>query len=146
MKELNVNKLKDYVLQITMDLLDLIPSNLTKDEMEIDFDVWLDNGLIPDNILNQYFINNGIVNLDVKYIVSSIYYKIMRDMFILRNKTEEELIEEYKNYVNMFKVDKDIKCLTYIKTLSKLIENKIDNNIDNVIEKIKKEYGIEDFE
>ena len=148
MKKLNVNKLKDYVLQITIDLLDLIPSNLDEETMNIDFDCWLENGLLPDTILNQYFIDNGIVNLDVKFVVSAIYYRIMRIMYNSHNKTKEELIKSYKNYCNMFKVDRDIKHIIYIKTLLKLIVDKsnCETEIDKALEELKKEYGLEDFE
>lgn len=129
MNKLNVNKLKDYFSQITIDLIDLIPSNLDKKTMntiysKIKFDYWLDNGMLPDEILNQYFIDNGIVNYDVMYIVSAIYYKIMREIYIMRNKTKKELKESLEYYNEVYKIDNDVKCLFYIKILEKLISNK----------------------
>lgn len=129
MNKLNVNKLKDYFSQITIDLIDLIPSNLDKKTMntiysKIKFDYWLDNGMLPDEILNQYFIDNGIVNYDVMYIVSAIYYKIMREIYIMCNKTKKELKESLEYYNEVYKIDNDVKCLFYIKILEKLISNK----------------------
>ena len=128
MNKLNINKLKDYFSQITIDLIDLLPSNLDKkmgiNYPKIKFDYWLDNGLLPDVILNQYFIDNGIVNYDVMYIVSAIYYKIMREIYIMRNKTKKELKESLEYYNEVYKIDNDVKCLFYIKILEKLINNK----------------------
>lgn len=53
------------------------------------------------------------------------------------------------NYIKLlYNKNRDIKHIVYIKTLSKLIVDKSNCKIeiDKALEKIKKEYGLEDFE